>query len=385
MARNRKGKPKRRQQHGSAWHWKQTDCWYYTPPGTRQRVPLLDEHGQRIRGVDNKEAAQLALARVKLANEMPGPSRSTSGDWTVAKVCDVYLNDLHQTASPEWAAQVQNWLNDLCGYCGALQVSELKKKHLRTWILRHKTWNNNSQRNVIGSVIAAFNFCCKFDELDHNPLAGYEKPAATPRVTAFSPEEEEALYLAADEAFGQFLRACILTGARPYSELAKITADHIVESPQGMAYVLKASTADGRQGHKTAKKTGKDRRILLCDEMEVLTRRMVLAAPADSGRPLFRSTRGRPWKKCNCIQRFLDLKRKLKLPDDRCVYTCRHTFAKRTLSGYYTGTPVTIEVLAGLMGNTPKVCWDHYAQWSDQYNDPLWAALGKQKPRKVAS
>jgi len=45
------------------------------------------------------------------------------------------------------------------------------------------------------------------------------------------------------------------------------------------------------------------------------------------------------------------------------MYACRHTFAKRTLSGYYTGRPVTIEVLAGLMGNTPKVCWDHYAAW----------------------
>ena len=64
------------------------------------------------------------------------------------------------------------------------------------------------------------------------------------------------------------------------------------------------------------------------------------------------------------------------------MYTCRHTFAKRTLSGYYTGQPVTIEVLAGLMGNTPKVCWEHYAQWADQYNDPLWAALGKKTEDK---
>lgn len=38
---------------------------------------------------------------------------------------------------------------------------------------------------------------------------------------------------------------------------------------------------------------------------------------------------------------------------------------------------MNIEVLAGLMGNTPKVCWQHYAQWADQYVDPLWAALGR--------
>ncbi len=44
----------RRQGHGLAWHWKQTDCWYYTLPGTKKRLPLFDEDGQRIRGKENK-------------------------------------------------------------------------------------------------------------------------------------------------------------------------------------------------------------------------------------------------------------------------------------------------------------------------------------------
>jgi hypothetical protein len=50
----------RRQRHGQAWHWKQTDCWYYTPPGTKRRVPLFDEDGRRIRGKQNDRAADLA-------------------------------------------------------------------------------------------------------------------------------------------------------------------------------------------------------------------------------------------------------------------------------------------------------------------------------------
>ena len=380
MARKRK---KRRQQHGSAWHWKQTDSWYYTEPGTKKRISLIDEKGERIRGLENKEAAQLALARVKLSDELSSPAVATSNEWTVAKVCDTYLADLHQSATPLWATQVENWLNDLCGYCGALKVSEFKKKHLRTWMQQHTTWNHNSQRNVIGSIIASFNFCCKFDDLDVNPVAGYQKPTATPRVTAFSPEEEKALYEAADDAMGLFIKGCMLTGARPYSELAKVTADHIVETPQGMYYLLKARTSDGQHGHKSAKKTGKDRRIMLSDEMETITRELMQTAPKGSGIPLFRTTRGKAWKRCNCVQRFLGLKKKLKLPADRCMYTCRHTFAKRTLSGYYTGKSVTIEVVAGLMGNTPKVCWQHYAAWADQYNDPLWEALGKEKKKAV--
>jgi hypothetical protein len=55
----------RRQSHGSAWHWRQTD--YYTLPGTKKRVPLLDEDGARVRGKANKGQARLALARVKFA------------------------------------------------------------------------------------------------------------------------------------------------------------------------------------------------------------------------------------------------------------------------------------------------------------------------------
>src|SRR2546421_12558583 len=67
VPKRRSGRKKtRRQSHGSAWHWNQTDTWYYTLPGSKKRVPLFDEDGNRIRGVDNKKTAQLALARVKL-------------------------------------------------------------------------------------------------------------------------------------------------------------------------------------------------------------------------------------------------------------------------------------------------------------------------------
>ena len=326
----------------------------------------------------------MALARNQVSDELQISSHPPAEEWTVAKVFDVYLQDLHITANPEWAKQVERWLNDLCRYCGALTVSEFKKKHLRNWMQRHTTWNHNSQRNVIASVKAAFNFCCNFDDLEFNPVSGYEKPTATPRVTFFTPEEEQALYDASDDAFGLFIKSCILTGARPYSELAKITADHVVEMEQGMYYLLKARTSSGKQGHKTGKKTGRDRRIMLCEEMEIITRRAMLIAPRGSRETLFKSTRGKDWKRCNCVIRFLALKKKLGLSKEKCLYTSRHTFAKRTLSGYYTGKPVSIEVLAGLLGNTPAVAWRHYAQWADAYNDPLWEALGKKKPEKRA-
>ena len=280
MARKRN---ERCQQHGSAWHWKQTDCWYFTPSGTKKRQAQFDEDGKRIRGKDNKKAAQLALARIKLSDELTPAHSTESKDWTVAQVCEIYLSDLTNTASPVWVTSCKSWLNDFCEYCGALTVHELKKKHLRTWLQRHTTWNNNTQRNVIACIKAAFNFCCKFDDLETNPLGSYQKPAATARVTSFSPDKEQQIYKATNQTHPQFLKCCILTGARPDAEMAMGTADHVVETAQGMCYLLKARTADGGHGHKAAKKTGKNRRIMLCDEMERITRELMLTAPKGSG------------------------------------------------------------------------------------------------------
>jgi len=63
----------RRQPHGSAWYWKQTGCWYYTPRGTERRVSLFDEDGNRIRGPENKHAAPAG----------PGPHQT--GWWWAAR------------------------------------------------------------------------------------------------------------------------------------------------------------------------------------------------------------------------------------------------------------------------------------------------------------
>ncbi len=57
---------------------------------------------------------------------------------------------------------------------------------------------------------------------------------------------------------------------------------------------------------------------------------------------------------------------------DCCMYSCRHTYAKKILEGYWSGRPTNIETLARMMGNTPQVCRDHYLNWSKIDNDPIW-------------
>jgi len=368
----------RRRPRGRAWHWRQTDCWYYTPPGTRRRVRLLDEEGQPIRGRENRPAAELALARVKAAgNWRPAPVvREGAEPWLVAKICSEFATYCQRwaasgTVSPDYAAEAARYLDDFCEYCGALSVHELRKGHVRHWLESHATWASPAtQRNAVTAVLSAF---IHAEEMlgAPNPLRGLKKPPQRPRLQSFTPEEEQTLYDATDGSFRDFLFAAIHTGLRPFCELAKLTADDVEEIERGMMWRVRSS------------KTGKTRKVPVRRDVAELTRRLANSLPAKKSSPLFRNSQGNPWKKVTGVARFRRLKTALgwdKDPQRRgySCYTCRHTFAHRMLAGYWNGgRGCSIEVLAELMGDTPKVAFDHYGrEWGQHYQEPLWAAVG---------
>ncbi|MBW3598411.1 MAG: tyrosine-type recombinase/integrase [Planctomycetes bacterium] len=381
MGRRRK---QRRQPHGSAWHWKQTDCWYYTLPGTKKRLPLFGENGERIRGKENREAAQEALAKVKIAGGEAGAPGS-GGEWLVAQVCSEYLQYCERgvangTMSKDHHVNAVSFLNDLCGYCGALRVAELKKGHIATWLDSHASWRSPAtHRSVLSIVLAAFNRAEDMFGVA-NPLKGLKKPAANPRLHSLSPDDEKALYGATEPCFQNFLYAAVHTGLRPFCELARLTADDVEETERGIMWRVYSS------------KTKKTRKIPVRTEVADLTRKLMKTAPKGSGLPLFRNTKGKPWKRMTGVVRFLALKKKLGWDREPVkarysCYTCRHTFAHRMLSGYWTdGVGCSIETLAELIGDTPKVAFDHYGkEWGQHYQDPLWAAIGAGSARKGRS
>ena len=375
-----KGKQRRRPR-GSAWHWRQTDRWYYTPPGTKKRVPLLDEDSKRIRGKENRKAAELALARVKLAGKWrPTAEPAEEGQWLVARVCSEYLQYceggvVNGSISEGYRDEVVRRLNQLCDYCGALPVDQLRKGHVKHWVETQETWRSPvTQRNAIAIVLAAFNHVQDMYDVP-NPLKGLKKPPPRPRLHSLSDEEEAAIFKATDEPFGDFLFAAIHTGLRPFCELARITADDVVETARGMMWRVYSS------------KTKKTRKIPVRREVVNLTRRLMETAPPGSGTPLFRNTRGGGWKKVTGVGRFLTIKRRLGWDRDPVkkkysTYSCRHTFAHRMLSGHWNGgVGCSIETLAELMGDTPKVVFDHYGrEWGQHYQYPLWAAIGVGEP-----
>ena len=139
-------------------------------------------------------------------------------------------------------------------------------------------------------------------------------------------------------------------------------------------------------------KTKKSRKVPVLPQVAKLTRKLLREAPAGSGLPLFRNPAGKAWKKVTGVRRMLVIKRKLGWDKHETrkrysSYTCRHTFVHRMLSGYWNGgTGCSIEVLAELIGDTPKTAYDHYGkEWGQYYQEPLWSAVGLAKPTKKAS
>ncbi|MFO1045242.1 MAG: tyrosine-type recombinase/integrase [Planctomycetaceae bacterium] len=369
--------PRRRRTRGNAWYWQQTDSWYYTPPGSKSRVRLLDDNGQPIRGKDSRPGADLALARIKASgNWKPEVKPIPEEQWQVARVCSTYVEACRERSAkgalhPDYFAEVVRYLNGLCEYGGALPVADLRKGHIMHWVESQPTWQSSAtRRNAMTIVLAAFNHASEAYGIPHL-LRGLKKPPQKPRLLSISAEDEQELYSATDEAFGDFLFAAIHTGLRPYCELAKLTRGDVLETERGMMWRVFSS------------KTKKTRKIPIQQKVAERARKLLANTSSDADAVVFRNPLGRPWKKVTGVHRFLTIKRNLGWDNDPVrkrysSYICRHTFAHRMLAGYWNGgRGCSIEVLAELMGDTPKVAFDHYGkEWGQHYQDPLWAAIG---------
>ena len=122
-------------------------------------------------------------------------------------------------------------------------------------------------------------------------------------------------------------------------------------------------------------KTSKLRKIRITDaEIIKIVREQIERYPHG---PIFRNSAGGRWTRQLLTEKFRHAKQRamkqgMQFDADCCMYSCRHTYAKRILSGYWSGKPTNIETLAILMGNSPQVCRDHYLQWCEHFAEPVW-------------
>ncbi|MBI3465035.1 MAG: tyrosine-type recombinase/integrase [Planctomycetes bacterium] len=359
--------------------------WFTLQDG--RKVALLDPDGNRIRERNTPDAVlREALARHLM---QPAMKEVEAGDGpTVLEVVSAYLKsveaenrktfedrsatlfDLCYGLPPAFRRNGKeptedDYIHDGLGNRPAAKVIPLD---ITQWLQAHPTWT--SYRTRVQAVKRAFNYAVEQGLLAASPLRGMKVQKPNARVTYLTDEQEAALLEHAGKAFRVALRVLIRTGMRPGIEFAALRARHITDEGTRLTLTF--------QPHETKTKRVRVIRIKAPQVIKAIRRRVAPSGDA----PLFRNRHGDPWTVKMLSQNFRrtlararkHTTRDLQWDKDVCLYSCRHTYAKRTLQGYWSGTPTNIETLARLMGHTVQVCRDHYLQWTNSYDEPLWDA-----------
>jgi integrase len=150
-------------------------------------------------------------------------------------------------------------------------------------------------------------------------------------------------------AFRLVYLALLRSGARP-NEICRATLDDIETTPGGVRMIVLAE-------HKTARKTGKPRRIPIGKKLERLIDRSVGSRTTG---PLFLSPRGRVWQPSNLSRTFKELRRKAGFSDDLFLYCARHH--KETTVCRNHG----IQAASQVLGHTQLSTTQRYVHLSEQ-------------------
>ena len=358
------------------------------------KTPLLDPSGNKLRDVADTETVKEAFARWTLAKSQEA-SQAVNGDQTtVTTLAALYLDHQQRNKAAQTYQMSRKFIFDFCtglpsgcadkfatmtpgekktkrlhdGF-GERTVGSLIPLDVEQWIAKHPGWKSPRDPKKVVKAMTAWGV--EQGMLSANPLSGVKSGRTGTLITDFSVDEQQAILKVARPAFGQLIDFCIRTGCRYFSEYCRLEARHI-SCPDHNRMVWTFDVSE----HKTGKKTGRARRVLIVDPQIIAATKGAMAEHSTG--PIFRGENGQPWTHASCNAAWQRVKAQLAkngvaLHRGARIYTVRHTYAKRMLWQH----GVDLSHLSKLMGNTLEICIRHYAQWSENYDSQLWASLKK--------
>lgn len=400
--------------------------WTARESGTGARALLRDESGEPLTLKSDKKAAEVAHKKwvaeraTQLIERLGEIKQEGRGDHhTIFEVCDCYIDHLKSKRKStlrmrsrmlfdfayglpvRFMNRTESKPNDKihCGF-GKLSVAEFVAEQARRikagerdiidqWLAApaHSKWSISTQGIAIAAIKRAFSFAATNDEGQKtftNPLqvirqgrnlvSGKPMPKIpTPKVKFINESQEAAMLSVAAPHLAAALRTLIRTGMRPGCEFAALTAEHITITPE---HRNKHGKQIGERLEfrfdETESKTHKERIIFVCDpEIISLIKGLMVEHPTGA---IFRNASGTRYTAASLGKEFRDLTEQARatgtaFKENITPYHCRHSFAKKALTGAFGGVCVSMEMLATNMGNSEKVCRRHYAQFCEDLKD----------------
>jgi integrase len=318
----------------SIWQRGQDGWWYCTHNG--EKVKLSKNRGEALKAFHT------------LKSQDPAPEAKGFRP-SFCKLADSYLTFTQQTKSGRTYEHQKYFLQRFCDHIKAKRAADLKPGDVTGWILTETTWGHNTQVTARGLVVAVLNWAVQEGHLLFSPLAKMKVGQMHSRERILS-REERARVLAAvkNKTLNLFLRFLEQTGARPYSEAAQITAEMIDWKSECVPLAK----------HKNARK-GTLRAIYLTDEAKAILRELCEFRPTGA---LFRTRYDVPYNRSNVIKAFRGLEEKLKIERFN-PYSYRHTYITEALE-----RGLTADIVAELVGNTPKTIAKYYSHLEAKKN-----------------
>ena len=218
---------------------------------------------------------------------------------------------------------------------------------IEKWIASNSGWvSPSTRRSVVSRVKQVFEFAVNQGLIVSSPIKGLKRGDDTVRMSVFTPAQSDALLANAQPAFATVLKVLLLTGCRP-DEICRMKYEDMREQ-DGLHAVI------DHKNQKNRMFKGQKRRVyLLFSEAKQILRDAMQQYPNGS---LFRTKTGKGWSTATLEKAFREAAAKpacKKLGLDRhevrtrtngtevrryefVPYVCRHTFAYRLLSGFYT-------------------------------------------------
>ena len=250
------------------------------------------------------------------------------------------------------------FLQSFTNYVGKRRVAKLCEADLDQWCRKHPAWSENTRVRAKAIILACLNYGIRKLNLSTHPLRHVRPGTCTSRDRYLTAEERQQIRVASHGAFADYLLALEQTGARPFSEIAKITASDTD---------LENGTWTLSKWKNSRKQKGKKRVVYLTEPMLELTRELVLRYPEG---PLFRNRCGHPWTRQAITARFRALGERLGIPGLK-AYHLRHAYITDALA---RGIPVA--VVAELCGTSIQTIQNAYNKM-DHKHDVLREAARK--------
>lgn len=306
----------------------------------------------------------------------------TAGDAnTVRTICELYMQSIDGKVAPATLAQRQAACATLVEFHGSLTCAALKPSHIDEILTARSKprtvrvgvggkacrvfqWGQGGRRTFLSSIQVVFRWAVKHDYLPRSPLRTIEIPSPRSGARDAILSDDDHRVIASFCTANQYrsLRTIIAaledTGARPGELMAADCRDF--DRKQGVIIYYR-NDVRREDEFRTKVAAYKDRIIYFTGSVLDAVRKTAERGPASA--PLFTAHRGQRWTETALTGAFRRLRARSNLPLHLIPYTYRHTFATRFLLA-----GGSVDVLAGLLGNSAQTIRQHYAHLLHQHD-----------------